>query len=284
MKTMTVAVLPAIARPSYRERLRLIADAFPAPERAMLTSGLTLLVMAVALTILIQVDTRMVQGVSTWLKPFKFAASAGLHLVTIGFLWNWLTPGVRDGVSGAILIRLLIVSCLFEVLYISYQGALGTRSHYNLDSPFTSVMFTVMGAMATVLVLATLLAGVAVLAVREAGAAGALRRVIGFGLVLSGALGLLTGAMLAINNGHYVGIPSAEAANWPIVGWSREVGDLRVSHFVAIHAAQAMPLIGLAATAWKRERAGSIVNVAALAILVACLATAWQAWSGLPLI
>lgn len=250
----------------------------------MLRSGLTLLLMAVALTILIQVDTRMVQGVSTWLKPFKFAASAGLHLVTVAFLWSWLTPRVRDGIAGAILIRLLIVSCLFEVFYIAYQGALGTRSHYNLDTPISSAMFSLMGAMATILVVTTLLAGVAVLVVREAGTDRSFRRAVGLGLVLSGSLGLLTGAMLAANGGHFVGVPLPDTASWPLFGWSREVGDLRVSHFIAIHAAQVMPLIGLAAVAWKRERAGAIIYAAALALLVACLATAWQAWSGLPLI
>lgn len=281
---MTAAALSVNNRPSLRKRLGRFVDAFPAPERALLTSGLILLLMAVTLVFLIQIDIRMVQGVSTWLKPFKFAASAGLHLVTIAFLWNWLAPRVRDGLAGAILIRLLIVSCLFEVGYIAYQGALGTRSHYNLDTLISSAMFTLMGLMATILVVATLLAGVAVLVVREAGARGAFRRAVGFGLVLSGALGLLTGALLAINGSHYVGIPSMDAAAWPLVGWSREVGDLRVSHFTAIHAAQVMPLIGLAAIAWKRERAGGIIHIAALAILAACLATAWQAWSGSPLL
>jgi hypothetical protein len=281
---MTSATLVSTDRPSIGQRLMRIADAFPPPERAMLTSGLTLLLMAVALVFLIQIDTRMVQGVSTWLKPFKFAASAGLHLVTIAVLWNWLAPRVRDGLAGAILIRLLIATCLFEVFYIAYQGALGSRSHYNLDTPFTALMFSLMGLMAIVLVVATLLAGVAVLVVRESGTNGALRRAVGLGLVLSGALGLLTGALLSANGGHYVGIPSVDAATWPLLGWSREVGDLRVSHFIGLHAAQAMPLIGLAAIAWKREQAGAIVYLAAIAILAACLATAWQAWSGLPLI
>jgi hypothetical protein len=284
MKTMTIAACPVIDQLSHRERLREIVDAVPAPERAMLTSGITLLVMAVALAILIQVDSRMVQGVSTWLKPFKFAASAGLHLVTIAILWNWLAARVRDGVVGTILIRLLIASCLFEVVYISYQGALGARSHYNLETTFSAMMFSLMGLMATLLVGATFVAGAAVLLVRESGAAGALRRAVGLGLALSGALGLLTGAMLSVNGGHFVGIPSGEAAAWPIVGWSREVGDLRVSHFIGLHAAQAMPLIGLAAIAWRRERADAIVYAAALGILLACLATAWQAWAGLPLI
>ena len=168
---MTVAALPA-PEPTLQASSRRIADRFPAPEPALLSSGLVLLVMAVALAILIQIDTRMVQGVSTWLKPFKFAASAGLHLVTIAFLWNWLAPRVRDGMAGAILVRLLIVSCLFEVFYIAYMGALGTRSHYNLDTPVSSAMFSLMGLMATILVVATLLAGVAVLVVRQAGADG----------------------------------------------------------------------------------------------------------------
>jgi len=45
-----------------------------------------------------------------------------------------------------------------------------------------------------------------------------------------------------------------------------------------------MPLIGLVAITWKRERAGAIISASALAMLAACLATAWQAWSGLPLV
>jgi hypothetical protein len=259
-------------------------SALPRPEPAMFASGLTMLVMALAFNILAGLDTRMVLGVSTWLKPTKFAVSLGVHLLTIAFLWSWLLPRIRDGVGGTIIIRLLIATSLFELIYIAYQGALGSGSHYNLATGFSIVMYQLMGVGATILVGATAAAGVAVLVVREAGDGRAMRRAVGFGLVLSGALGLLTGVMLSINGGHFVGIPSAESVVWPFFGWSREVGDLRVSHFIGLHAVQVMPLIGLVAITWKRERAGAIISASALAILAACLATAWQAWSGLPLV
>jgi len=31
----------------------------------------------------------------------------------------------------------------------------------------------------------------------------------------------------------------------PVVGWSREVGDLRIPHFIATHMMQILPLLGL---------------------------------------
>jgi hypothetical protein len=249
----------------------------PRPEPALLASGSTMLVMGLAFAVLASLDTRMVAGVSTWSKPTKFAVALGLHLVTVAYLWSWLSPRIRDGVGGTIIIRLLIATSLFELIYIACQGALGSGSHYNLTSTFSIVMYQLMGAGAVILVGATAATGAAVLVVRDVGREGALRRAVGLGLLLSGALGLLTGAMLSINGGHFVGIPAAEAAAWPLFGWSREVGDLRVSHFIGIHAVQAMPLVGLAAVTWKQDRAGTIVTAAALAILAATLATARQA-------
>jgi NO-binding membrane sensor protein with MHYT domain len=41
---------------------------------------------------------------------------------------------------------------------------------------------------------------------------------------------------------HSVGAIN-DNSNWFIVGWSKTVGDLRVSHFIGMHALQVLPII-----------------------------------------
>jgi hypothetical protein len=76
--------------------------------------------------------------------------------------------------------------------------------------------------------------------------------------------------------GHHVGTPLTNA-RLPIVGWSREVGDLRVPHFIATHAMHVIPLAG-----FTGNRAIVLATAAAYAALVAF--TMWQAFQGQPFV
>ena len=80
---------------------------------------------------------------------------------------------------------------------------------------------------------------------------------------------------------HWVGTPS-DAGGLPLVGWSTAGGDLRVPHFFATHAAQAVPLFALA---WQRLRPASpALSVTAFLTLYAAftIAVFVQALMGLP--
>jgi NO-binding membrane sensor protein with MHYT domain len=77
---------------------------------------------------------------------------------------------------------------------------------------------------------------------------------------------------------HSVGALN-DNSNWFIVGWSKTVGDLRVSHFIGMHALQVLPFLSyyvLKNTKWT----------IALSILYGLLAMATlvQALQGRPLI
>jgi hypothetical protein len=117
---------------------------------------------------------------------------------------------------------------------------------------------------------------------REARLGPALREGVRWGFGLSAALTLLTAGYLAGHGGHFVGTPTVDGSVIPVLGWSAEVGDLRPAHFLALHAMQAVPLLGW----WQDRRGAGTRAVRAFAIVYALLTLAVfaQALMGEPII
>jgi hypothetical protein len=124
----------------------------------------------------------------------------------------------------------------------------GVASHFNRDGRFIVAMYALMGLLAVILTSASLVMGVLIWRNRASGLPDAVRLSLGLGLILTFVLTVIVAATMAQGPGHLVGIAETGAAV-PVFGWSREVGDLRVSHFLATHALHGLPLVGVAA-AW----------------------------------
>jgi hypothetical protein len=89
---------------------------------------------------------------------------------------------------------------------------------------------------------------------------------------------------LALAGAHTVGAPDG-GPGLPVTGWSTQHGDLRVPHFVGLHALQVLPLLTFVAVRRRDEAARTRLTLAVAAtyglVFVVLLI---QALRGLPLI
>jgi hypothetical protein len=266
------------------------------PPMMMLT-GAMLTLAAVSLVGLIA-DDRTVLGAPVWLKPLKFALSFVLYAVAMAWLILLMTRGRRVAWWAG---TVAAVAATAEVALIAAQAARGRQSHFNNTTPLDEAIFQAMGATIGVFYVATLLIAVLLLIQRPGDPAttwalrlGLLIALVGMGF---GVLMVLpTAEQLAEGSGdivgaHSVGVPDG-GSGLPVTGWSTEGGDLRIPHFVGMHALQALPLLAFALTVlarrvpWLRDpivrRRLVLVAAAGYAGLVALVA--WQALRGQPLV
>jgi hypothetical protein len=82
--------------------------------------------------------------------------------------------------------------------------------------------------------------------------------------------GARAGKPMTVVGAHTVGAPDG-GPGIPMTGWSREHGDLRVPHFVGLHAIQALALIAVALRRWRRGAATRVRAVLAIAASYASL-------------
>jgi hypothetical protein len=232
----------------------------PLTAAALLMSGAL-----VASLVGLFVDPRVITGAPAWLKPAKFAISTAIYMVTLAGIFtmlpNW--PRMRRVVGwGTALILVL------EVAIIDTQAWRGTTSHFNVGTILDGTLFTIMG-LAIVIQTLTSVAVAAALWQRRFDDR-ALGWALRFGMVIT-ILGASTGGLMtrpttaqleaaqatgqmAIAGAHTVGAPDG-GPGLPGTGWSVEHGDLRIPHFVGLHAMQILPLLALALRRRSADRA-----------------------------
>lgn len=262
-------------------------------HRPLLAFAALMLVLSIACGIGMLADSRTLLGVSVWEKPLKFAISALVYSVT----WAWLIGQLHRfrraawwaGTAAVVLLAI-------ELVIIVGFAVVGETSHFNVTSPFHTAMWSVMAFSITVLWIATFVVSIILfrnpfadaartLAVR----AGALIALVGMALAF-----LMTGPnagqlndFQGVAGAHTVGMADG-GPGLPILGWSTVAGDLRIPHFVGMHALQLIPLALLAIELLSRRiprlRSVAVRHGLVWVITVTYIATlallTWQALRG----
>jgi hypothetical protein len=223
------------------------------------------------------VDQRTLLGQPIWFKPMKFAISLTLY----AFALAWTLGQLRERAlrwKGWFIVA--GVTC--EMVIIVGQAARGVRSHFNDDTTFDIILFAVMGATITLVWLATL--AIALRFLREPGRDRAMAVAIRLGLFVS-LVGMAVGFVMTVVGSHAVGVPDG-GPGLPLVGWSTTGGDLRIGHFVGLHALQVLPLLAAVVARVglpEAARVRAVVSVAAGYLGLIVLLT-WQALRTQPLL
>jgi hypothetical protein len=197
--------------------------------------------------LMMQIDQRTLASESIWLKPLKFQLALSLHGATLALITRCL-PGTLAHSRTVRWMNLAVAATLiYEVLFIATQAARGVRSHFNSASLFDVIGGKIMAGGAGVLTLAPALIGFVLVwrLIRYRSTALPLHLGIALGLILSGYLGGQTGGAIGANQGPLVG--AAVGPFMPLTGWSTTGGDLRIAHFMGLHAMQALPITGMIA-------------------------------------
>ena len=230
--------------------------------------GLICNLLALAFLVLSQITVIQVFKVNAWNKPLKFALSIGAYAWTMAWycyylpkfnlsLFNWTT----------------VLLLGFELFYIAFQASRGQLSHYNVSNPLYSLLYGLMAVAASATAVYTAYIGWLFLQQEFPTLPLHYLWAIRLGILLF-VIFAFEGFAMGSRLNHSVGAYN-DNSNLFVLGWSKTVGDLRVAHFIGMHALQVLPILSF----YLLKNTKATVVVAALygLLAVASLVQALQA-------
>lgn len=216
-----------------------------------------------------------------WIKPIKFCLSIILFLSSSIYILRYANYKPQ---SVKIISWVLLACMLFEIVCIILQSARAEKSHFNNTDSLGMMLFPLMGTAISIILVIYIVLFIRyfIFPSKELNTLMLWAVRIGmFIFIFSG----ITGFMMAGIGRHTIngldGGPGLFFTNWSTIA-----GDLRVSHFISIHAIQVFPLLGyfLIRSNFKHSTQVTTLIATAVVYLVFNALAFIQAIQGQPLI
>lgn len=225
-------------------------------------------------------DPRLVGGDNPWIVPLKFEISVSVYALTIGWILQYVPIAKRRKISGTISLAMSL-----EIFFLNLQAARGVRAHFDLISNFDKFVFVVLSIF--ILLNTYMLIRLFIIYINKP-------PILPKPYLWSIQLGLfflllssLIGAYISFQHGHTVGRNDGGPGLF-FLNWSTVAGDLRVPHFVSLHAIQVLIPLGWYLSLPQRRLgenlAHKLVSLCSLFLFTVIFALLWQSIMGLPLI
>jgi hypothetical protein len=196
------------------------------------------LILFAVLLILLPFDTVQIEGRYRLVKPLNFTASFAVYLAVIVIILDhlrasvWLKKVISWGIS---------ICILTAITSITMQAARGTTSHFNKDTPFdttVSVLMDIADPLNSVFVFVLLI----LILRKKLDVSPPTQLGFVFGIIIF-LVGGVIGGLMVFKGQNVVGVAPG-GPGLPVVNWSTMGGDLRIAHFLGIHAIQILPIAG----------------------------------------
>jgi hypothetical protein len=270
-------------------------------HRPLFISGLFTVVMGIFFSAGIFLDSRYITGAPAWLKLSKFAVSVVIYTFTMLWFLSFVDTSKRWRKRLVNILGWVVVATFAaEWFAMITQVIRGTTSHFNVQGSFNTALWSIMGVAIMILFIANLV--VAVLLLRQRFENPVVAWGLRLGLIIT-IVGLGEGylmtdptaqQMAAWNKGEPVTIVGAHSVGvedggpgLPGLNWSTVGGDLRIGHFVGMHALQVLPFVAWFVSRRKRlsvRQQVQLVWTAGLGYLGLVVLVTWQALRAEPIV
>lgn len=271
--------MPVVEVPMASGWVTMLAGAMRSADRRLLAIAGALLMTVPPTAMAVLLDDRTVDGANSWIKPLKFELSLAIYMATLAVLVPLAGPQASTSRVARWMTWIAGTAISVEMFWIVLQAARAERSHFNIATPVEATMYAVMGVGAVLLVVMPL----ALLPIAWRSRSGGLRAGIVAGLLLNLLLGGVFGAILSARESHFIGGDGTDATGLPFLGWSTTGGDLRIAHFIGLHALQGMLAAGIVTSAWRPRFGTGLVCTLAAAWTATTVVVATIALRGAPL-
>jgi hypothetical protein len=186
---------------------------------------------------LLSFNHTIISGESAWAKPTRYYLSSGISIWTFG----WFIYHINSKTKIKVLSWLIAITLFFETAIIFIQSYRGVPSHFNTSDPFNAMMNLVLLSLMLIFIITIIYITFIFFNQKKMPISQHYTWGLRMGLV-NFVVFSVTGLIMFAKMTHCIG-GIENGGGMALFNWSHKHGDLRIAHFMGVHALQIIPLL-----------------------------------------